>query len=452
MKKQQYIYLTLLLCILTACRGLISVPPPANELPGEDVFANDTMADAAVSDLYYELSNYYTGNLLTVVNGLTADELNTLNTSTAYLGYLNNAILPGDEVILGSWQQFYKVIYEANAVLEELPVSSGVTTEKISQLIGEAKFIRAFCYFYLVNYWGDVPLITSTNLQNTALAIRSPVNAIYEQMVVDLTDAVRLLLENYPSGEKVRANKWAATALLARLYLEQGKWTDAEIQASNVISSGDYTLSAPENTFTRNSNSTLLQIWTPDGYTLLGQTFIPFTAGSYAFYPLTDNFMNAFESGDRRKQMWTASFSYANKTYYYPVKYKKRTATTGSDEEYLMALRLEEQYLIRAEARCREDDFAGALTDLNVIRDRAGLPALSGINDFTTCILAVAKERRMELFTEWGDRWITLRRSGRIDSIMTSVKPGWKHTAALYPIPQQERNRDPQLTQNPGYQ
>ena len=115
-------------------------------------------------------------------------------------------------------------------------------------------------------------------------------------------------------------------------------------------------------------------------------------------------------------------------------------------------LRIEEQYLIRAEAAAMLNQTSTAIADLNVLRVRAGLPPLSADTMRDSCLVYVEKERRRELFTEWGDRWISLSRTQRLDSVMKALKPGWKKTAALYPIPQEELNRNPNLKQNEGYQ
>jgi hypothetical protein len=219
-----------------------------------------------------------------------------------------------------------------------------------------------------------------------------------------------------------------------------------------VIYSGTYTpLISADSVFLRNSRPAILQIWRNEGYTFLGQTFLP-SEGSFSFYPFTEDFMQSFEPADKRKDSWTRSFSYGGATYYNCYKYRNRTAAIAGREEYLMVLRIEEQYLIRAEAFAHLDNTRDAIADLNVLRSRAGLPALSDTTMRDACLRLVEQERRMELFTEWGDRWFSLRRTGRLEEVMKAIKPGWKSTAALYPIPQEERNRNPRLSQNNGYQ
>ena len=137
------------------------------------------------------------------------------------------------------------------------------------------------------------------------------------------------------------------------------------------------------------------------------------------------------------------------KTYSYPYKYKVRNGFTVT--EYNMVERLAEQYLIRAEARAQQNDISGATADLDTIRVRAGLPVLPISLDKATCLLAVEQERRIELFMEWGHRWLDLRRTGRIDAVLGAEKSNWTSTDSLYPIPFKEIQKNVFLTQNPGY-
>ena len=134
--------------------------------------------------------------------------------------------------------------------------------------------------------------------------------------------------------------------------------------------------------------------------------------------------------------------------------------------EYSMVLRLAEQYLIRAEARVQNGDLQGAISDINIVRTRARAQATSQVpnplpNLPTTLnkqqiLLAIWHERRIELFSEWGHRWVDLKRTNQLDAVMqltSSVKgANWQSYQQLYPIPARELNYASQLTQNPGYQ
>ncbi|MBW8687556.1 RagB/SusD family nutrient uptake outer membrane protein [Chitinophaga rhizophila] len=440
------------LLLTISCKQLIKVDSPADEIPAEAIYTDDRLADAAVADLYYQLSDYFPGNILPVLNGMTADELTTLNSSQ--LKFVNNAIPSEDVQVLSCWRKLYQVIYGANAMLEGITQYNGLSPAKARQLAGEAMFLRAFSYYYLVNCWGEVPLITVTDINQTALAPNARIIAIYQQITRDLSDASLLLSASYVTGEKVRANKWSVLSMLARVYLHQGRWAEAAAAASQVINAGDYTpLISLDSVFLRNSRPAILQLWRPEGYTFIGQFFLPAAATSnFSFYPFTNDFMQEFEPSDKRKSSWTNSFVFAGSLYYNACKYRNRSAAAPGREEYLMMLRIEEQYLIRAEAAAMLNQTSTAIADLNVLRVRAGLPPLSADTMRDSCLVYVEKERRRELFTEWGDRWISLSRTQRLDSVMKALKPGWKKTAALYPIPQEELNRNPNLKQNEGYQ
>jgi hypothetical protein len=137
---------------------------------------------------------------------------------------------------------------------------------------------------------------------------------------------------------------------------------------------------------------------------------------------------------------------------YFPSKYKIKSGTPL--KEYSMVIRLAEIYLIRAEARAQQNNLSGAIDDLNTIRWRAGL----GGTLFTTkagILAAIQKERRIELFSEWGQRWLDLKRSASVDSVManqTQIKGNtWTSTQQLYPIPLAEISANPNLVQNSGY-
>ena len=142
--------------------------------------------------------------------------------------------------------------------------------------------------------------------------------------------------------------------------------------------------------------------------------------------------------------------------YYYPYKYK--LYFTGQPPvEYPTLLRLAEQYLIRAEARAQQGNLSGpngSLADLNFIRQRAGLPP-STASTQPDVLTAILNERRMELFTEYGHRWLDLIRTQQVNAVMSLVTPGkggiWQATDTLYPIPLTDIKADLNIRQNPGY-
>ena len=385
--------------------------------------------------------------------------------------FTSNTGSPGTEY----WNSAYRFIYICNEAIEGLSASTSLTPAVQQQLLGEAKFTRAFLYFYLVNLYGSVPLATSSDYEVNARLSRSPVDTVYQQIVKDLNDAQGLLADNYMgpdvktlTPERVRPNKWAAMALLARVYLFKGDYPNAEAQATAVINhSSVYGLTTLDSVFLKNSREAIWQLqpiftgWNTEDAKVF---IIPASGPSYGYlgHPvyLSSDLLNSFEPGDQRSVPgnWIDSVSYAvsqteRDTVYFPYKYK--SATFGSPvTEYLMVLRLGEQYLIRAEARAHLGE-ATAVDDLNAIRNRAGLPNYTGLTDQASLLAAILHERRVELFSEWGHRWLDLKRTNTVDAVMTAAcaaKGGtWQSYQQWYPILASDIEKDQNLVQNTGY-
>ena len=273
----------------------------------------------------------------------------------------------------------------------------------------------------------------------------------YTQIIKDLQEAKNLLPENYDAAGRTRPNKWAAAALLARVYLYRQSWAQAEGEATEVINAPAYTLlNNPNDVFLAASKEAIWQLVPVNvGFnTAEGNAFVPASATVKPAYAATAALLNAFEPGDTRRTAWLKANTISSVAYYFPFKYKVRSGTALT--EYNTVLRLAELYLVRAEARTRQNKLPEAQQDLNVIRSRASLPNTTATTE-AGLVLAIEKERQTELFAEWGHRWLDLKRTGRIDAVLSAAKPGWQSTAALYPIPLAELLANPFLTQNPGY-
>ena len=154
-----------------------------------------------------------------------------------------------------------------------------------------------------------------------------------------------------------------------------------------------------------------------------------------------------------------ASGTLPARTFYFPYKYKAFTPNI----EGMVVFRLAELYLIRAEARAQQGMLTGnnsAVADLNTIRARAAgttvgvLPPIA-VTSKEDILAAIAHERQVELFTEWGNRWFDLKRTGMADVVMSVVAPQkgatWNTDWQLLPIPQNEIIANPKLEQNNGY-
>lgn len=466
----------LMILVLSGCKKSVLVAPPATQLVSTSVFVNNITAAAAVTSIYDNMiktdglsSGIYS---LSLLNGLAADELkNYTPSNTSNQQFYINALNSQSPYF---WIEIYQEIYVANSVIEGLQTSTGVTPNIKNQLLGEAKFMRAFLHFYAVNLYGDVPLVITTDYHINNVIKRTPENDVYNQIKTDLKDAQNLLSDKFltPGGstttERVRPNKAAATALLARVYLYLGDWANAELQANAIINNtANYSLVTNLNqVFLENSSEAIWQLQSirPGYNTFDGKMFIltsPPGSGSFSV-ALSSSLVNAFEAGDNRFNNWIGQYTSGAQTYFYPFKYKIGTVNVSNPvTEYTMVLRLAEQYLIRAEARARQDNIlgaTGALMDLNMIRQRAGLANYPGATDKISVLAAILHERQVELFTEWGHRWFDLKRTGNLNSVMGS--PGnicqgkggtWRPNSALLPIPQSDILINPNLTQNPGY-
>lgn len=437
-----------------SCKKAVTVDLPADYLVSGAVFDSDRSAQSAMAGIYSQLvqTNLVIGsNAVTVFGGLLSDELRTPVTGT-YDDFASNSLLPTNNAVQTFfWAAGYKIIYQTNALLEGLASSTGVSTSVRQQLSGEARFLRAYFYFYLVRLFGDVPLITGTDYRVNAVMGRTPAAAVYAQIKEDLQVALTNLPAAYPATGRSRPNQWTAAALLARVSLFMNDPTTAAQQAGAVIQSGVYSLSpSTANVFLATSNETLWQLVPvqPNYNTWDGNLFIS-NAGIIPSYTVSPGLLAAFENGDQRKSQWLKNTTVNSVVYTHPFKYKIKTSATVTENQVM--IRLAEVYLIRAEARLLLGDLTGARDDLNLVRSRAGLGASPAMTS-PAIATAIWQERRVELFAEWGHRWFDLQRSGQIDAVMSAAKPGlWQPTDALCPIPQSEILRNVNLTQNPGY-
>lgn len=447
-----------LMIISPSCEKFLDVKEPIDKVVSTTVFSNDESARSAVLGIYGRMMEnlFYSFNgSISVYTGLSSDEITNSIPDVDNDQFTANSLNSNNYVVKSQfWDALYNYVYHANACQEGLDRSTGVSPNVKSQLTGEVKFIRALCYFYLTNFFGDVPLQLTTDYRTNAIEPRKNATDVYQQIVLDLKDAQPLLPESYVGNDRVRPNKMVATAFLSRVYLYLKDWSNAEIQATTVINSGVYSLNNNLNeVFLFNSNETIWQLETILGSykTAEGNAFVPYPAGSMPAYPITTSLENSFETNDARKTSWLSSSVIGSSTYFFPFKYHVKYAFLDPRKEYNIVFRLAEILLVRAEARAHLNNIAGAQSDLNMVRARAGLPNTIAI-DSATLLSALEQERRAELFAEWGHRWFDLKRTNRSDAILSSLKaPNWQPTDILYPIPFSQLQLNPNLTQNQGY-
>ena len=470
----KHIFIICFICLsfTTGCKKFVQVPLPVSTISGNAAFITDQSSAAVLNNIYGVLAranifDSYQG--IGLYSGLYTDELTPATSNQVMAAFYSDAVQSGNTS--GYWTKLYSQIATTNVAIEQVPLQTKLTHK--NQWLGEAYFLRAFMYSYLVNLYGDVPLAITSDYKVTNALARAPKSDVYKQIIADLKQAQSLLTDSYldaTSGvttDKGRPNKLAATALLARTYLYTAEYANAEAQASILIGNSNLKLTALNQTFLASSAETIWSLaveptdpqpYVKDYAAYNNGTPAIIPAGkklsTYVYVSLSPQMVNAFEPGDQRFATWTRPVTTTDApvtTYNLVNKYQ----LTVNGQEYIMIFRLAEQYLIRAEARAMQNNLNGAKADLDVVRTRAGLAGVT-VSAQANMLATVLHERQVEMFTELGARLFDLRRSGTIDAVMGAVAPSkgssWQSFMQLWPISSQDILTDPNLKQTPGYQ
>ncbi|MGX5819082.1 RagB/SusD family nutrient uptake outer membrane protein [Chitinophaga lutea] len=451
-----------------SCEKFLAVDPPVTNINGDNVLSSDAIAISAVTGLYAGLSAAQfrvPGGIrtLNLYAGLYTDELSLFQSPSVNIvsqSFYKNALSAG-----GSggqyWNSLYGVIYRCNSLIEGLQRDNGNISEVVrKQLLGELMFFRALHYYYLISLYGDVALVTSTDyIVNSTVKRRAP-EEIIPFLIANLNEAKNLLSPIYLDGtllkkanDRFRPTSYAAAALLTKIFLLKKDWVNAEAQANEIIAGQeDYVLDSLNAVFLITSREAIWQVQeiTNRGATEEGNQFIMTSEASPGSpFFLNPRFLSAFEVNDRRRQLWVGSKG----AFFYPYKYKIRTAA-GIPNEALTIFRLADIYLSRAEARARNNQPVLAMEDLNKVRVRSWLPEVKNLSG-SQLLDTILHERQVELFTEFGNRFIDLKRFGKINQVMPAVcaEKGttWKDYFELFPLLQSELNANPNLKQNGQY-
>ena len=456
---------------ISSCKKYIEVPSPKMSVEMSKIFSDSSATLSSVLNLYAN-----TQETLSIYTALSADEiimppssiigtvLGAENTQANKLNVSVDASLMGFNAVRNIYVPLYDKINNANICIEGITASTAYGTAYKNQLIGECKFWRAWCYYYLTNLWGNVPLTLSTDVNINKSLPNSTSAALNHQILTDLVEARDLLSATNLSTEKIRVNKATVTAMLARVYFNQQNWPAAFAESNTLITSNTYQLETDlAAVFLKPSRETIFQIQsignTPS---ITGATRMPGFLAPLSGVLLTSyfnpNLLAALQSTDQRRTKWCTTFMDFTtfQMFTYPSKYKQ-VSTAVSGNEYLVMFRLAEQHLIRAEAAAHLNDFTLAEDDLYKVRNRAGLTTRLTVADLPTAVSLLEQERRLELFTEWGDRWLNLKRTGRINTVLPVTKLGtianyaWEPYQALYPFSAEDIRANPNIKQNPDY-
>ncbi len=376
------------------------------------------------------------------------DEIGWSGTYQGYTQIYNKAIPKNNGFAQDTWTESYEAINVANKVLANL---DKVTEGKKASIEGQAKFLRAAIYFDLIRLyakaWNDgspasndgVPLVlTPTDEITEANKVpRSKVAEVYAQVIKDLQDAESLL--TIPSSLNFYACRTTASALLARVYLQQGKYDLAAEEANKVLTTGKNSLTATymdafpvdydnSNKVVGNTTEDVLamQVTASTGYNDFNTFFSPLGRGDIE---VNEKYFDDYESDDQRLDAYYDDGS---------IYCGKFDMVYGA----VHIIRLAEMYLIRAEANFREGTSLGAapVDDINVIRARAGLSGLGSVT-----LDQILLERRHELAFE-GHKLHDVK---RLQTAVGTIP--WNSPKLVLPIPERETKINPSLTQNEGY-
>lgn len=455
MKLFKYILLLVsMLCLTSACSDFLETESPSDQLDQQMVFNDPQTADAAMNNIYVSLAEggFFNGNSSEIgfLLGCYTDELDVLTMQNSDpRKFYDAAILPDNTAVKRLWNTTYKQIYAVNNVIKGVEGSENLSETVRNSLKGQAVAVRGILHFYLSQTFGDVPYIKTTDYNVNKKVSRQSVSNVVMLAVDDLKEA-ELLLEGKVDGvEKIRVNKLVVQAFLARMYLYQKNWAESLRYADMLVHNPVYELEPLETLFLKQSGSAVWQLKpTITGFNTYEAMAHIFTATPAPLAQLSADLLNAFEPGDRRKEHWV-KFVGGTDHSAHSFKYKQRGFTSPS-LEYSVVLRIEEMYLIAAEAAAELDNWTYCNAYMNSIRSRAGLVNVE-LSDMATAEKAILKERRVELFCEFGHRFYDLKRRNKLMDL-SQIKPNWMEYFKTLPIPQDEILLNGNLLpQNTGY-
>ncbi|SDD99118.1 RagB/SusD family nutrient uptake outer membrane protein [Pedobacter soli] len=457
--KKYYIIFTfaILFIALQSCKKGLEENPKTFVSPSS-FFTNADSYEQAVLGIYTNIRGAYTQNPM-MMREMFSDICGAPgNAEQAQASYENNH-QPFFYSVRAEWSNNYTIIKNANFILSYIPVATLINAEKKALLTAEARFLRAYAYFQLVQFYGDVPLRTTPLTDySEAQSPRVGQADIYKFILEDLNFAEANLPENAP--QQGRVYKMVATALLAKVYLTMAGYPLKQIQyfqnakekALLVINSGKFQLVSEYAKVFHNTAYTTESIWEQlFRVDVGGNAMQGLTSTAEGFVPIlkpASSFMNSFPVGDQRRT-WGIQDSYIGpkKNTLAPFFQKfvntsfidAGTTPSGIINNYSIPfIRLAEMYLIAAEAENELNGPAAAYDYINKIRARArinktdptNVPDLNGLTK-EAFRKAIYMERKWELHLE-GSTWFDLKRTQTIDVIQAMRGASLVHPIGTY--------------------
>ncbi|MFT4154438.1 RagB/SusD family nutrient uptake outer membrane protein [Parafilimonas sp.] len=477
--KSKYFLILLVVTGLTSCKKFLDLTPNS-QMSDNEFYNNQNDFERALLGAYSNIRDLYSGSAILYAADLRTDnaEINWSSPSTDEMQMEQNALTSSNGYVNSIWNTCLKTISKCNTILNRIEGVDFAEADK-NKIIGETKFLRALSFFYMVQLFGEVPVTFEefTNPEEILAAdlTRKPVDEVYNVIIDDLTSAESLLPATLNS-DKTRASIGTVKTLLGKVYLTRGNYDLAAAKLKEVIDLGQYKLHDDYASLfslgNNNLDESIFEIQFVSGKSLGNNYSAVFTPAitSMALFPgnaqgsgritPTLNMFNTYETGDERKAasvndsvpLIDGTKSYSR----YALKFVDWEAVSTSDGAVTFTvLRYADVLLMHAEALNNLDKTAEALVEINLVRQRAGLPGLTGLDKAATA-LALERERRVEFMFE-GHRWFDLLRTGRLRDVVNAyyVERGLGFAIepyeTLFPVPLSEIQLNSDLTQNEGY-
>lgn len=479
MKNLKMVVVLLLLIGGTSCKKFLDLRPEYL-ISDENFFRNANDFQTALTGAYGTFRGLFSSSNILYMAELTTDntEIQWSSPSVNEMQLDQSAVTPTNTYVNAVWRTCLTTVSRCNTILGRIEKVDMDETVK-NQIIGETKFLRAYSYFYLVRFFGNVPLtfeeFTSPEQILSADLSLQPKEKVYDVIIADLTSAESILPSTL-NTDKTRASIGSVETLLGKVYLTLQKYDSSATELKKVIDQKQYTLAASYKSLfaagNENLSESILEIDYVSGQTIGNNYSYLFSPSitSMALFPNnqqgagrivpTLDMINAYEPNDQRK---TASVSDSvslidgSRIYdRYGLKFVDFSAVDVSDGSVsFTVLRYADVLLMYAEALNELNQPAAALPYVNMVRQRAGLSGLSALSQ-VDLRAAIDRERRVEFLYE-GKRWFDLLRTGRALTVMNNyyqkmnLKYSLEDYELLFPIPQSEIDLNAALKQNTGY-
>ncbi len=491
--KMKKLYIIIISTALAGCSGFLD-REPLDEISTNSFYTTPEEAELAALSMYSAIQAINWRGKSWQIEEIPSDNTTTGGNDPNFSPIDNFTTSPDNPAVLEYWTEHFRLITLANQILTHVP-SITMDLEQKENILGEARFLRAYSYFDLVRIFGGVPIVDEVPTIESDLNVsRATENEVYDFVINDLQDAVDWLPESRPSSENGRVTSHAARAILAKVFVTIGRYDDSMDLCREVISSGQFALEEDfANNWLRdksdnnkesiwqiqyvgcgpgNTGNALQAFFAPWGQAITGNA--DGWGSQIPTAPSIDNptttIIDVYSNDDLRKYhtIMTPGESYPminadQGGYTYPAtgasrgqsNIKKYVIGGGPDVCFMStpqnqhAIRYADVLLTLVEASCRRNGDISVTPDVidafNAVRERAGLEPVGNVD-----IDMLFLERRAEFAFE-NHRWFDLLRTGNVKTIMQLHGKQFQDHSVLFPIPASEIDINSNLTQNPGY-